>query len=290
MIEVSLQVRPAVPQDQHQIANLMFFEAHVHRHLDWRAPLEWLGSPDYWVVEDNGSVLAVLACPQDPAGVAWVRLFAHAKQLSLNDAWDVLWKTAKNDIAQQGGATVALIAMHKWLGDLLIRNDFTHSQDIIMLEWKGTDVQDSILPASVNIRDMHVSDLPDVAKLDAAAFAPLWQNPLDALEKALPQATSATVVEDVQGLIGYQISTANPFGAHLARLAVRPDAQRRGLGSLIVADLLHRLNGKGVARLTVNTQSDNLASFALYKKMGFVLTGEKFPVFCYSISPSRPGG
>jgi hypothetical protein len=45
MIEVSLQVRPAVPQDQHQIANLMFFESHVQRHLDWRAPLEWLGSP-----------------------------------------------------------------------------------------------------------------------------------------------------------------------------------------------------------------------------------------------------
>ena len=69
MIEVSLRVRPAVPQDQHQIANLMFFETHVHRHLDWRAPLEWLGSPFYWVVEDNGRVLAVLACPQDPDGV-----------------------------------------------------------------------------------------------------------------------------------------------------------------------------------------------------------------------------
>ena len=130
------------------------------------------------------------------------------------------------------------------------------------------------------------SDLPDVAKLDAAAFAPLWQNPLDALEKALPQATSATVVEDVQGLIGYQISTANPFGAHLARLAVRPDAQRRGLGSMIVTDLIRRLKKKGVARLTVNTQSDNLSSLALYDKMGFVVTGEKFPVYCYQVLPS----
>ena len=118
MIEVSLQVRPAVPQDQHQIANLMFFESHVHRHLDWRAPLEWLGYPCYWVVEDNGQVLAVLACPQDPKGVAWVRLFAHARQLSLNDAWTVLWNTAQKDIGQHGGATVAMIAMHQWLSDL----------------------------------------------------------------------------------------------------------------------------------------------------------------------------
>jgi len=287
MIKVSLQVRPAVPQDQHQIANLMFFESHVHRHLDWRAPLEWLGSPFYWVAEDEGSVLAALACPQDPDGVAWVRLFAHAKQLPLDDAWTVLWNAARKDIEQQGGATVALIAMHKWLSDLLIRNGFSHTQDIVMLEWKGLEVPEQPVIDGVMIRTMHTSDLPAVAELDAAAFMLLWQNPLDALEKALPQATSATVMEDAQGLVGYQISTANPFGAHLARLAVRPDAQRRGLGSLIVTDLIRRLKNKNVARLTVNTQSDNHSSLALYEKMGFVVTGEKFPVYCFTVSPSN---
>jgi len=290
MIEVSLQVRPAVSQDQHQIANLMFFETHVHRHLDWRAPLDWLGSPYYWVVENNGRVLAVLACPQDPGGVAWVRLFAHAKQLPLNDAWSVLWVAAQNDIAQQGDITVALIAMHKWLSDLLVKNDFHHTQNIIMLEWKDANIPDLQLPVGVTIRDMQPNDLPEVADLDAAAFTPLWQNPLDALERALPQATVATVTEDTNGLVGYQISTANPFGAHLARLAVRPDAQRRGFGSLIVSDLIRRLNEKGTARLTVNTQSDNLASLALYEKMEFIQTGEKFPVYCFSVSASRSGG
>ena len=287
MIEVSLQVRPAVLQDQHQIANLMFFESHVHRHLDWRAPLEWLGYPCYWVVEDNGQVLAVLACPQDPKGVAWVRLFAHAKQLSLNDAWTVLWNAAQKDIGQRGGATVAMIAMHQWLSDLLVRNNFTHTQDIIMLEWKGAHVPEELSVEGVTMRTMRISDLPVVADLDAAAFRPLWQNPLDALEKALPQATSAVVAEDDKGVVGYQISTTNPFGAHLARLAVRPDAQRRGLGSLIVTDLIRRLKNKGVSRLTVNTQSDNHASLALYEKMGFVLTGEKFPVYCFKVSPSH---
>ena len=287
MIEVSLQVRPAIPQDQHQIANLMFFESHVHRHLDWRAPLEWLGSPCYWVVEDDARVLAVLACPQDPQGVAWVRLFAHARQLALDNAWTELWNTAQKDIGQQGGATVALIAMHKWLSDLLVRNDFSRTQDIVMLEWKGTDVPAQPLLEGVTVRKMQPADMPEVARLDASSFMPLWQNPLNALERALPQATSATVAEDAQGLVGYQISTANPFGAHLARLAVRPDAQRRGLGSLLVSDLIRRLRNKNVARLTVNTQSDNLASLALYEKMGFIVTGEKFPVYCFSVPPSR---
>jgi ribosomal-protein-alanine N-acetyltransferase len=287
MIEVSLQVRPAIPQDQHQIANLMFFESHVHRHLDWRAPLEWLGSPNYWVVEENGRILAALACPQNPTGVAWVRLFAHARQVSLEDAWTVLWSTAQKNIGRRGGATVALIAMQQWLGDLLARHHFTHEQDIIMLEWKGGTVRERPQVSGVEIRTMSASDLPAVAELDAQAFMPLWQNPLNALERALPQATSATVLEDAQGVVGYQISTANPFGAHLARLAVRPDAQQRGLGSLMVTDLIQRLKAKGVARLTVNTQSDNLASLALYKKMGFGLTGEKFPVYCFVVPPSH---
>jgi len=288
MIEVSLQVRQAVPQDQHQIANLMFFEAHVHRHLDWRAPLEWLGSPYYWVIEDEGNVLAVLACPPSPDGIAWVRLFAHARQLSLEDAWTALWNTAQKDIREHGGATVALIAMHKWLKDLLEAHNFSHKQDIIMLEWKNVDLPERKMIEGVRIREMQPSDLPEVAELDAFSFMPLWQNPLDALKKALPQATAATVAEDDRGLVGYQISTANPFGAHLARLAVRPDAQRRGLGSLIVMDLIRRVKKKNLARLTVNTQSDNLSSLTLYEKLGFVVTGEKFPVYCFSVSPSRP--
>ncbi len=286
MIEVSLQVRPASPQDQHQIANLMFFESHVHRHLDWRAPLEWLGSPYYWVVEDSERVLAVLACPQEPAGVAWVRLFAHARQIPLDDAWNVLWRTAQNNIERQSGATVALIAMQHWLIDLLVRNRFTNTQDILMLEYRAMDIPDPLWVDGVTVRTMQAVDLPRVADLDACAFTPLWQNSQDALEKALSQATSATVAEDARGLVGYQISTANPFGAHLARLAVRPDAQRCGIGSLIVTDLIRRLRRKGINRLTVNTQSDNYASLALYKKMGFVLTGERFPVYCYLVSPS----
>jgi hypothetical protein len=32
-------------------------------------------------------------------------------------------------------------------------------------------------------------------------------------------------------------------------------------------------------RLTVNTQSDNASSLALYKKTGFLETGERYPVY-----------
>jgi len=286
MINVNTRVRTALPQDQHQIANLMFFESHVHRHLDWRAPLEWLGSPNYWVVEnDTRDILATLACPQDPPGVAWVRLFAHARRIPLDEAWGELWEVAKSELAKEdNNTTIALIVMHQWLREILGKSGFQHTLDVVMLERKELELPSNTIPDSLKIRKMTLEDLPEVAALDAAAFTPLWQNPLNALEKALPQAISAVVAEDADGLVGYQISTQNPLGAHLARLAVRPDAQKQGIGTMIVADLIRRLNLKNIARLTVNTQSDNITSLALYKKMGFVVTGEKFPVYCYSIN------
>jgi hypothetical protein len=41
-------VRPADLNDHQQLSNLIFFETRLHRHLDWRSPLELLGAPFYW--------------------------------------------------------------------------------------------------------------------------------------------------------------------------------------------------------------------------------------------------
>ena len=60
MINVSLQVRRAVVEDHLQIASLIHNEVASHRHLDWRVPLEWIGSPNYWVLEDGGRITANL--------------------------------------------------------------------------------------------------------------------------------------------------------------------------------------------------------------------------------------
>ena len=122
-------------------------------------------------------------------------------------------------------------------------------------------------------------DLPAVAEVDAAAFDPLWQNSLPSLERAYPQAVLATVIEANGQVLGYQLSTRNPLGAHLARLAVRPELQGFGLGRALIADLIQQADRHAMYRLTVNTQSDNAASLALYKKTGFRETGERFPVY-----------
>ncbi len=283
MVAVSLQVRPAVFADQRQIANLIYFESRVHRHLDWRAPLDWLGFSHYWVLESDEKIQAALACPQDPPGIAWIRLFACAAHLPGLDAWLPLWETARAEIRSSGGAQVAAIALHHWFQEILIASGFELHQSIVLLEWNQPAFPVRPLPRGIHLRPMSRSDLPSVTEVDHSAFAPLWRNSLDSLEKALSQAIHATVAETNEGIIGYQISTANPLGAHLARLAVRPEAQLHGIGAALVGDLMTQMEARRKPHLTVNTQSDNSASLVLYKKLGFVPTGEEYPVFLYPI-------
>jgi len=278
------QVRPADLKDHQRLSNLIFFETRSHRHLDWRAPLEWLGDKYYWMVENGTQITAALACPEETKGIAWVRLFVHSGVWSAENAWTLLWDSAKQDIAQAGGAKVAAIVQHVWFRDVLVWARFENRQNIVMLEWLYQPWA-SREAKGVRIRKMTMADLPSVENVDGVAFDPLWHNSQETLRLALTQSLFATVAEDEQGIIGYQITTGTNSRAHLARLAVHRSAQGRGVGSAILADLFARLRQKGYGKLSVNTQSDNDISLKLYKKMGFLRTGEAYPVYTFDVPP-----
>lgn len=281
---IHTQVRPADLKDHQRLSNLIFFETRSHRHLDWRAPLEWLGDKYYWMVENGTQITAALACPEETKGIAWVRLFVHSAVWSAENAWTLLWDSAKQDIAQAGGAKVAAIVQHVWFKDVLVWAGFENRQNIVMLEWLYQPWA-SHEAKGVRIRKMTMADLPSVETVDGAAFDPLWHNSQETLRLALTQSLFATVAEDEQGIIGYQITTGTNSRAHLARLAVHRSAQGRGVGSAILSDLFARLRQKGYGKLSVNTQSDNDTSLKLYKKMGFLRTGEAYPVYTFDVPP-----
>src|SRR5512147_2192014 len=195
-------VRPADLSDHQQLSNLIFFETRLHRHLDWRSPLEWLGAPYYWALEEGGQIMAALACPEELPGMAWVRLFVYTGHWSAEDAWTLLWATARREIEQAGSAKVAAIAIQPWFQQILAANGFENRQQIVLLEWR---YQPSAAreTSGIRIRKMTKADLPDVEKTDAASFDPLWQNPLETLRRAFGQSLYATVAENEMGIIGY---------------------------------------------------------------------------------------
>jgi ribosomal protein S18 acetylase RimI-like enzyme len=294
---INTLVRPADPSDHQQLSNLIFFESRLHRHLDWRSPLEWLGEPFYWALDEGGQITAALACPTEREGIAWVRLFVYTGRWSAENAWNMLWSNAREEIAQKGAAKVAAIAIQPWFQDILAASGFENHQRIVMLEWRGFASWTSVDAlggeaiskgaqgaSGIRIRKMLTEDLPKVEKTDVASFDPLWQNSLETLRRAFNQAIYATVAENETGIIGYQLTTGSGQRAHLARLAVHPAAQGKGAGRVLLNDLFTYIAYAGIPRLSVNTQNDNQASLSLYQHMGFVRTGEQYPVYTFGVS------
>ena len=279
-------VRPANLEDHQKLSSLIFFETHLHRHLDWRSPLEWLGDPFFWAVDEGRQISAALACPREVHDIAWVRLFVFAGGWSGENAWNVLWPAAREDIARAGGARVAVIAMQSWFQRILMDSGFKNHQWIVMLEWHGSASQPWTYGSEAEgfrIRKMTEADLPDVQSVDAASFDSLWQNSLETLRRAFSQSLLATVVETETGIVGYQLSTGGGQRAHLARLAVYPAWQGRGVGRALLMELFSKLVNNGIHKLSVNTQGDNVVSLRLYQRMGFLRTGEQYPVYIFDV-------
>jgi ribosomal-protein-alanine N-acetyltransferase len=283
MIGLGIQVRRAEMQDRQMISDLIFYQNHAHRHLDWRSPLDWLGSPHFWLMEENGRALAALACPPDPPGAAWIRLFAFGWGISASEAWNALWSAASAELARSEGGQAGVIAMQGWMRELMSHSDFSFVHNIVMLEWRGRPALPPSLPADVILRPLTRADLPAVEEVDAQAFDPMWRVSRSNLERAFAQTMVADVIEARGRVVGYQLSTGKSGGAHLARLAVRKEAQGFGFGSALVANLILQLRRRGAELISVNTQHDNRASLTLYRKFGFERTGEEYPVYLLSV-------
>lgn len=278
-VPTQLSIRQITPEDRHKLASVIHFETYVHRHLDFRSPLDWIGHEPFLIAEARGNIYAALACPPDPPSISWIRLFASSMSAPMPRAWEALWAEACDILSGFSDVRiVAAITLHDWFSTLLRSSQFTLSRHIVMLDWNQGKILTPV-NRDIHIRRMEAGDLEAVCAIDTAAFGPIWQYSLSCLEDAFQQAAVATVAERDGILVGYQISTRTSLGGHLARLAVLPDHQNQGIGLSLLADLLEKFKRRGAQYVTVNTQEDNLASLFLYKKAGFCLTGEKYPIY-----------
>ncbi|MGH2581533.1 MAG: GNAT family N-acetyltransferase [Anaerolineales bacterium] len=278
-----LEIRPAVAEDRSKLANLLHFETYVHRHLDWRRPLEWLGDDPFLIVETGDRITGALACPPDPPEVSWIRLFAANSRGDVNEVWSKLWKAALDRLSDLGVRYIPAIPLQEWFRKLLENSGFKKRDKVVVLDWAPAGRTQEEGTFAANIRPMSESDLEAVHKVDNLAFSSLWQHSHEAVELAFEQSAVATLIEENGQVASYQISTQSPQGLHLARLATHPKFQGRGLAKALVRDLMSVLKKRGENRLTVNTQASNRPSLALYEKMKFKPTTEEFPVYVYDL-------
>ena len=282
-------VRSADQQDMKVLSQLVHFDAYVHRHLDYREPLDWIGSQPFLVLERDGIIESALVCPPDPPRVAWIKMFAASREIRPQKAWEVIWSEAKDALFQIPGVQwAAAIPLQNWFTYLLENSGFEVSHHIVMMKWQKQPIENGALPPGIFIRTMMLDDLAEIFIIDYNAFVPVWQNSIDTLEIAFRQAGIASVASFEGQVVGYQISTPTHMGGHLARLAVLPEFQGRGIGTSLLSDLLTQFVRRGALVVTVNTQKDNQTSLSLYKKTGFIFSGEEYPIFQYEVQNTQP--
>ncbi len=274
--------RKAGPDDRALVDGLMAGARWRHSHLDWLDAGDLVGAAPFLLTLERGRAAGCLACPPDPPGVAWIRVFAGGSGLAAEEAWGAMWPLARQSALKLGAHTAAALTAEAWMAALLLESGFAESNQVVFLEHQGRGGEPA-LPAGARLREYRPSDLPAVLAVDQRAFVGPWLYSRPVLAAALEQAASVTVLEAEGVVAGYQLSTASALGAHLARLAVDPDLQGRGYGRALVEGLLYEFGLRGFDRLSVNTQADNGASLRLYRRLGFRDTGQSYPVYTLSL-------
>jgi len=250
--------------------------------------LSWLGKQPFYVLEGDHGILSSLVCPPDEDGIIWLRLFATAPGFPVPQAWKMLWPPALNWLQEHNdGLFVNSLVLTNEMKNLLNRSGFYEAYQVVVLIG---DTARTILPEiklDLPVRKMLPDDFQQVYKIDQQAFEMIWRNSMDQLEAAYQEAFSATVIESDGKVVAYQISTTNPKGGHLARLAVDPGYQNRGYATRLLSRLLEDFQQRGIVEVTVNTQSNNKASLDLYQKFGFIQQEETYPVLQYQTRLGR---
>lgn len=277
------RIRPCSTSDRELINDLVIRQQYMLRHLDWRTPVEWLSHQPFLLLENATSPLASLACIPEPQSVAWVRFFCSIAEVNRDLAWELLFENTIRILNGSPTTIVAALGLDEWIVNVLKKSGFKYHQEIIMMERNCENSFSYKNQKDFGIRLAEREDLPRIAEIDKQSFDPLWQNTLDGLTKAFTQASYFTVISWNDLMIGYQLSTSNLDTAHLARLAVLPEWQRKGIGQMLLMNMFEHYNSLGFSKITVNTQNDNFASKRLYSKVGFMISEESVPVLVYSL-------
>jgi ribosomal protein S18 acetylase RimI-like enzyme len=156
-------------------------------------------------------------------------------------------------------------------------------QELALLEMSAPQLAEGPRRRTHRLRRRH---LQTAAQIDRAAFGESWWLDADMLadvRNATPMHRGRVIRGDDSlggnDVVGFLISGRAGRTGYVQRLAVRPDAHRRGLATDLLADSLRWMRRARLQRVFVNTHVDNVGALALYRAHGFVDLPERLRVF-----------
>lgn len=272
-------VRGALPHDTAEVARLLRTAVYQHRHADWSAPEQWCGRPGSAVYLHGRTLRGYLAAACDPPPVAWLRTVA-LDPAAPRGALRALLDYVLPRLPAEGATVLACLASQSWLDRELPALDFAATQEIET--YLKDEMSAPATPAGrIALRPVEPADFPTLAAMEQCAFAdPLWWHSAEQLRLGAQYAACFDVALLDGRLVGFQYSQGGPGDAgHLVRLTVDPAVQGQGVGAALLAAAVTTLRARGLRRLTLNTQVDNLAAQRLYLRFGFRPTGRRYAIW-----------
>ena len=202
-----LAIREAQESDHPDIEDLL---AHAH-------PLySGLGGGMREAAQDNVTLLAwqegkpagiVTAHRQGP-DVAWLHTLGLADDVSMEEVSLALLQALAQRLAQVGATWLAYMDEHdlSWMRRLLERAGFRLSTRVVGYE-APAQVPPDMGNRDVQVRPAGPGDIPAIARVDRAAFGPLWAYTEAVLSSVLGQVGCFLVAEVEGQVVGYVLCT-----------------------------------------------------------------------------------
>jgi [ribosomal protein S18]-alanine N-acetyltransferase len=125
------------------------------------------------------------------------------------------------------------------------------------------------------VRPLTLADLPRLVELEEELFAPsAWSEGMLREELAAPGRTYVGIDED-GGLVAYAGLWFDGDVTQVMTIGVAPSAQRRGLGTVLLTELVDRSRDLGAAAVLLEVRVDNDPAIALYERHGFTVLARR---------------
>ena len=131
--------------------------------------------------------------------------------------------------------------------------------------------------AGVNVRLANADDLGGIMTIERAVFEhEAWS--AEAMRRDMLDANCYYLVGELVAtgqIVGYAglLCGAGSGEGDIQTIAVTPTVRSRGLGRVMMADLIAEAGRRGATRLFLEVRSDNPVAIGLYRALGFVEVG-----------------
>ena len=135
----------------------------------------------------------------------------------------------------------------------------------------AVEKQDAFAVPELTIRSMLGGDIPEVVRLEHAAYAFPWTEGI--FRDCLRVNYTCRVAEIGLVAVGYGILSVAAGEAHLLNLCVAEAYRCRGIGRRLLAHLLLAAGNAGAGEAFLEARPSNTSAIRLYQSLGFTQIG-----------------